>query len=525
MKPPSPLNGPASERMSPLNHSWSRTSAEALAWSLRMARPSSSEKRSIDAASTSMAGPLPGQTKRPAASRRSTNSGRTRRSSVARHSPRSNGPSASSTPASPTLTLAPSSLPPASTSRKTTDGVGRMRTSIGPLMRTGRPARPLTWLSKTDRCACQLTKCGPTSAATSARMIAIPSPSSVPCKLSLRCHPCPTRRGARRESVQCTLFRAARAAGGGHRRPARLSLKPAFDGDYMSGPPARRATRAWPLGLKLRSAAAPRYLEKQLHDLAGVHDVGRVERLLDGTHGGERAGTVLRFEIFHLALPDAVLARARALHGQRAVHQAFAQRLGARRLVGIAQVDQQREMEIAVADMAENRRHQPALGNVALRRRDAFGKPRDRHAHVGGNRLGAGAQAAAGPVGVVPRLPQARAIFPPGGPFERAAGKFAGDLAEALRLLGDAGLGSVELDEQHRHFRQRQLGIEVGRPHLQLVEQLDARHRNGRLDGDNGGVAGGLDRWERTHAGRNRLGDSRQYQRQRRDYAKRSFRP
>src|SRR5262245_59257242 len=388
MKPPSPLNGPASERMSPLNQSWSRASAEPLAWSLRSARPSSSEKRSIDTVSTSMAGPLPGQTKRPAASRRSANSGRIRRSSVARHSPRSSGPSASSTAASPTLTLA-WSLPAASTSRRTTDGVGRMRTSIGPLMRTGSPARRLTSLSKTNRCACQLTKCGPTSAATSARMIAIPSPSSVPCNLSLRCRPCPTRSGAGESRYNVLYF--------GPLVPPEadiVALPDCFLSRRLTAIICRGRRRvaqpARPLCLKLRSAAAPRYLEKQLHDLARVHDVRRVERLLDGAHGGERAGTILRLKIFHLALPDAMLARARALHGECAVHQAFAQRLCARRLLGVAQVDQQREMEIAVADMAENRRHQPALGNVALRRRDAFGEPRDRHAHVGGDRLGAG---------------------------------------------------------------------------------------------------------------------------------------
>ena len=91
------------------------------------------------------------------------------------------------------------------------------------------------------------------------------------------------------------------------------------------------------------------------------------------------------------------------------------------------------------------------------------------------------------------------------GPFERPAAEFLGDLAEALGLLGDAALGAVELQEQHRRLAQRELGIEIDRPHLQRVEQLDARDRNAGLDGHDGGVAAGLDRRERTDAAGDRL--------------------
>src|SRR2546426_666028 len=77
------------------------------------------------------------------------------------------------------------------------------------------------------------------------------------------------------------------------------------------------------------------------------------------------------------------------------------------------------------------------------------------------------------PIGVAARLPEPRAVLGLGRPIERAAAEIARDLPEALRLLGDAGRRAVKLDEQHRHFRQRELGIEVGRLHLQLVEQLD----------------------------------------------------
>ena len=42
---------------------------------------------------------------------------------------------------------------------------------------------------------------------------------------------------------------------------------------------------------------------------------------------------------------------------------------------------------------------------------------------------------------------------------EGAAAEFGGDLAETLRLLGNRRLGAVEFKEQHRRFRQAELGM------------------------------------------------------------------
>ena len=159
-----------------------------------------------------------------------------------------------------------------------------------------------------------------------------------------------------------------------------------------------------------------------------------------------------------------------------------------------------------------------------LGRGDAFRQARDRHAHIGGQCLRAGPQAARRPIGVVPCLPQARAVLGLGRPFERTAGEIARDLAETLGLLGDTRGGAMELDEQHRHFRQRQLGVEIGGFDLQLVEQFDARHRDAGLDGDDRRVAGRLDRGERAHAGRDRLGNAGELERELGDDAKRAFR-
>ena len=157
------------------------------------------------------------------------------------------------------------------------------------------------------------------------------------------------------------------------------------------------------------------------NDLAWVHDVVRVERLLDRPHRGERRLAVLGRRYFILPWPTPCspvqvpsMARARSTSRSQ-------KRLGARDLVGVVQVDQQREVEVAVADMAEDRREQAGSPRCPLASRHAFGEPRDRHAHVGGDRLRAGPQPARRPVGVMAGLPQPGAVLGPGRPFERAA--------------------------------------------------------------------------------------------------------
>jgi hypothetical protein len=57
----------------------------------------------------------------------------------------------------------------------------------------------------------------------------------------------------------------------------------------------------------------------------------------------------------------------------------------------------------------------------------------------------------------VPRLPKARAVLRLRRPLEGSPAVLRRDLAEALRLLGDARLGAVELKEQHRHLGQAEL--------------------------------------------------------------------
>src|SRR5687767_14488261 len=56
-------------------------------------------------------------------------------------------------------------------------------------------------------------------------------------------------------------------------------------------------------------------------DLAGIHDVLRIKRALDGGHHHESLRAVLRLEILHLALPHPVLAGTGSVHRQSALNQ------------------------------------------------------------------------------------------------------------------------------------------------------------------------------------------------------------
>ena len=85
-----------------------------------------------------------------------------------------------------------------------------------------------------------------------------------------------------------------------------------------------RSRRTWPTRMRVSPICAasdgPHWLSgakpvlRQRKYLPGIHNVVRVKCLLDRPHGNERAA-VLGFKIFHLALSDAVLARAGAVHG------------------------------------------------------------------------------------------------------------------------------------------------------------------------------------------------------------------
>ena len=184
----------------------------------------------------------------------------------------------------------------------------------------------------------------------------------------------------------------------------------------------------------------------------------------------------------------------------RALDQPVEKCLRRGHLVGVVAVDQHGDMEIAVADMADDRRRSGRCASMSsLRLDDAFGEPRDRHADVGGAARRARAQRRARP-NRRRAAPATAACAPPAcRPSRNAAAVDSRAISpKRLDLLGDAASAAVELDEQRRRLRQVELGIGVEGADLQCVEQLDARHRNAELDRCDDGVAGAVERRERA---------------------------
>jgi len=66
------------------------------------------------------------------------------------------------------------------------------------------------------------------------------------------------------------------------------------------------------------------------------------------------------------------------------------QPFGAAEFVGISHIDENRQVEVAVANMPNDWGNEPARRHVRLGRYDAFGKVRNRHADIACNRFGAG---------------------------------------------------------------------------------------------------------------------------------------
>src|SRR4051812_4529968 len=156
--------------------------------------------------------------------------------------------------------------------------------------------------------------------------------------------------------------------------------------------------------------------------------------------------TVLEPEEVPLAVPHAVLAGAGPADGDRASYEAVVERNRAGAFVRVVGVDQDREMEIAVAHMADQRSQQRGLREVALGLGDRLGQARDRHARVGGEAARAGAQGQGSLVGTVTGAPQGPPLGLVGGPAEAAAAVLGGDLADLGGLRRGLGRGAVELE-------------------------------------------------------------------------------
>ena len=176
------------------------------------------------------------------------------------------------------------------------------------------------------------------------------------------------------------------------------------------------------------------------------------------------------------------------------------------RFGGDGRIDQVGDLEVAVADMADDVIGQARRVGLGHRLRDAFGQPRDRHAGVGGHGAAAGLGLQRGEVGVVARGPQPGAFLGRRGPLEVLAALLARRLLHQLRLFLDAALAAVELHQQHWRLAQRELVVLVDRSHRVGVEQLAARDRHAELDGLDRGAHCSRDVGEAAHRRRNRLG-------------------
>ncbi len=106
------------------------------------------------------------------------------------------------------------------------------------------------------------------------------------------------------------------------------------------------------------------------------------------------------------------------------------------------------------------------------------------------------------------RLPEPAPVLLALGPVEADGAFAAGNLLELFHLVARGDGGAVELQEEHRHLLERQLGVSVDGVHLHLVEQLDAGDAEAELDGLDGGVDGAFERLEGADGGQDHLGDA-----------------
>ena len=211
----------------------------------------------------------------------------------------------------------------------------------------------------------------------------------------------------------------------------------------------------------------------------------------------------------NLRLPEAhpVFARGGAFHGQRAGDEALAEGFAAFHLGRVRDIAEQLDVEVAVADMADDRAEDAVRRHVLLGRDHAFGKPRDRHADIGREGIFAGHHGLGRIERVMARLPQPVAVLLPFRPGERPAPNSSAIARNSSDLLRGTGLGAVELHEQVRLLREVELRIGVAGADLQGIDELDAGDGDRRLDGEDGGVAGGLDRGKGNDAGEDRFRD------------------
>ena len=230
--------------------------------------------------------------------------------------------------------------------------------------------------------------------------------------------------------------------------------------------------------------------------------------------------------VLDLGLAHAVLAGAGAAHVERATHEALHEGFRLGDVVRVARIELRTGMEIAVADVADDRRDNADALGVLDRFGHAIGQPRDRHADVGreARHFRLRLQRLMRPVDVMARLPEFRALLGLGRPVERTAAIAFRQLLEARGLLRHARFRAVEFQKQHRRLGQAELGVIVERAHGERIDEFDARDRQAGLDRLDDRVAGRLDRRELAGRRRNGFRNSEELQRDLGDDAERALR-
>ena len=137
----------------------------------------------------------------------------------------------------------------------------------------------------------------------------------------------------------------------------------------------------------------------------------------------------------HLVQADAVLAAAGAVHRERALHELLVQLLGQLALGRDCRVDQIGDVEVAVADVADDVVLHAGGFGLLRRLRHRLGEARDRHAGVGRDGAAARLHLQAGEVGAVARGPELRALLGRRRPLEAFAAVLARDLLHRRGLL------------------------------------------------------------------------------------------
>ena len=122
------------------------------------------------------------------------------------------------------------------------------------------------------------------------------------------------------------------------------------------------------------SAQSPEPKRLKPNDLSRIHPVLRIQGSLDRLH--DLDGLAMFFlEVGHLTQADPVLAGASAAHGNRATNEPVVQRRDLAELGGIVAVEDEVQMEVAIANVTHERRERLRRLEIPFGLEDALGEP------------------------------------------------------------------------------------------------------------------------------------------------------